>query len=191
MGRIKLRQYQQDAIDSIPNSGRYLISMATGLGKTVTFSQIPRQGRMLILAHREELLNQPKQYFDCSYGIEKGSLKSNGEEVIAASVQSLCRRLHRFNDDDFDIIIIDEAHHASAKSYQKIIDHFKPRLLLGVTATANRADGQGLDHIFEKIIFERDIEFGIDNNYLSNVSCKRVNIGYDLSRINLINLSTS
>ena len=63
---FKLRPYQQEALDSIPESGAYLICMAVGLGKTVTFSRIPRKGRMLILSHRDELVHQPEKYFDCN-----------------------------------------------------------------------------------------------------------------------------
>ena len=86
--RFKLRPYQQDALDSIPESGAFLICMATGLGKTVTFSHIPRKGRMLILSHRDELVHQPEKYFDCSFGIEQAEETSHGEEVISASVQT-------------------------------------------------------------------------------------------------------
>jgi superfamily II DNA or RNA helicase len=154
--------------------------MATGLGKTVTFAQIPRRGRVLILSHREELVWQPQKYYDCSYGVEMAERKSDGEEVVAASVQSLVRRLHRFKPDDFDVMITDECHHSTASSYMKIYDYFKPRLHLGFTATPNRNDGVGLEHVFDDIIFERDLEWGIKNGYLSPINCLRVDIGYDL-----------
>ena len=68
--QITLRPYQQECIDAIPERGSYLIQMATGLGKTVTFSRIPRRGRMLILSHREELVKQPLKYFACTSGVE-------------------------------------------------------------------------------------------------------------------------
>ncbi len=183
MSGIKLRDYQIEAINSIPDSGKYLIQLATGLGKTVCFSNIPRKGRLLIVSHREELVNQPKKYFNCSYGIEQSNNYSNGEDVVSASVQSLNRRLNRFNSNDFDIVVIDECHHAASDSYKKIIDHFNPRLLLGFTATPNRSDQQRLDNIFDKIIYERDLEWGIKNNYLCNINCMRVNVGFDLGGI--------
>lgn len=121
MNEIQLRDYQQECVDIINNteSGSYLVAVATGLGKTVIFSHIARRGRMLILSHREELVWQPKKYFDCSYGVEKADIHSNGEEVVSASVQSLVRRLDSFSPDDFDIIITDEAHHAVAPTYKK------------------------------------------------------------------------
>lgn len=183
MGQLILRDYQQQCIDSIPESGSYVIQMATGLGKTVTFSQIPRRGRMLILAHREELVNQPRKYFKCSYGIEQGVNKSNGEEVVGASVQSLIRRLNNFKPDDFDIIIVDECHHSSAKTYVTIINYFKPRLLLGFSGTPKRSDNVRLDNIFQKIIFERQLDWGIKNGYLCDIECKCVDVGCDLSNI--------
>lgn len=178
--RFNLRDYQRECIAAIPESGRFLIHMSTGLGKTVTFSQIPRRGRMLILSHREELVRQPRKYFDCSFGMEMAEERSNGEEVVSASVQSLVRRLHRFSADDFDIIVTDEAHHATAPSYEKIYSHFKPRLHLGFTATPNRNDGVGLEQVFDDIIFERDLEWGIRNGWLCDIHCLRVEIGYDL-----------
>lgn len=135
-----LRDYQQECVDLIDNleSGAYLIQMATGCGKTATFTNIKRKGRVLVLAHREELVTQPVKYYDCPVGIEMANNQSNNEQVIIASVMSLTHRLDKFKPDEFDMIIIDEAHHAAAKSYKKIINHFKPRLLLGFTATPNR-----------------------------------------------------
>ena len=182
---IKLRDYQKEAIETIESQkpGHYLIQMATGLGKTVTFTNIKRKGRVLVLAHREELITQPIKYYNCSVGIEMASQHSNGEEVVIASVMSLIHRLENFKPDDFDMIIIDEAHHSASKSYKKIINYFKPRLLLGFTATPNRGDKVRLDDVFEKIIFERDIKWGIENKYLSNINCLRAYIGYDISKV--------
>lgn len=182
---MNLRDYQIECIDKINNlpPGAYLSQMATGLGKTVTFANIRRKGRVLILSHREELVNQPKKYYDCTFGIEQGKYHSDGEEVVSASVQSIVRRLEHFKPDDFDIIICDEAHHAAAKSYKKIFSYFKPRLLLGFTATPNRADGARLNDVFSKIVFKRDLKWGIKNGYLSDIFCRRVDIGYDLSGV--------
>ena len=155
---VELRPYQKECISAVPERGRFLIQMATGSGKTVCFSRIPRKGKVLILSHRDELVRQPIKYYDVPVGIEQGVNKSNGEEIVSASVQSLVRRLNRFTRDEFDMVIVDECHHSSSPTYQKIIGHFNPRLLLGFTATPNRADGTGLDKIFDDIIFERDLE---------------------------------
>lgn len=182
---LKLRDYQQEVLNIIDNlePGAYLIQMATGLGKTATFTNIKRKGRVLVLAHREELVTQPIKYYDCPVGIEMANHKSNGEDVVIASVQSIIHRLDKFKPDDFDMIIIDEAHYAAATSYKKIINYFNPRLLLGFTATPNRGDGVRLDDVFQKIIYQKDLKWAIQNHYLTNIHCLRVNIGYDISKV--------
>lgn len=159
------------------------MQMATGLGKTVTFANLPRQGRVLLLSHREELVEQPRKYYACSFGAERAASRSHGEDVVSASVQTLVRRLDRFAPDEFDVVIVDEAHHAAARTYRKILSHFRPRLTLGFTATPNRGDKVRLDDVFSKIIFSRDLRWGIQNGYLCDILCKRVNIGYDLSAV--------
>lgn len=182
---LKLRDYQQECVNIINDleSGSYLVAVATGLGKTVIFSHIRRRGRMLILSHREELVWQPRKYFDCSYGVEQAENHSSGEEVVSASVQSLVRRLNTFQPDDFDIIITDEAHHAVADTYRQIYDYFTPRLHIGFTATPNRADNVKLGEIYSKIIYERDLKWGIKHEYLSDICCMQADIGYDLSEV--------
>lgn len=183
---MELRPYQRECIETIKAQapGAYLAQMATGLGKTVTFANIPRHGeRMLILSHREELVEQPRKYFDCTYGIERASSRSHGEEVVSASVQSLVRRLDRFRPDDFRLIICDEAHHAAARTYRAIFDYFRPEKLIGFTATPNRGDKVRLDTVFQDIIFQRDLRWGIQNGYLCDIHCRRVNIGFDLSAV--------
>ena len=180
-----LREYQKECIDKIEDakSGNYLIVLPTGAGKTYVFSHIPRHGRVLILSHRDELVRQPEKYYDCSYGIEKAREKSNGEEVVSASVQSLVRRLKRFDPHDFDIIVTDEAHHSVASSYKKIYDYFEPRLHLGFTATPDRSDKQDLNQIYDKILYFKDIRWGIKEGYLTDINCLRVDIGYDLRKV--------
>lgn len=182
---LKLRDYQEEVLEIIDNlkSGAYLIQMATGLGKTATFTNIKRKGRVLVLAHREELITQPIKYYNCPVGIEMASQRSNGEEVVIASIMSLTHRLDKFKPDEFDTIIIDEAHHAAAQSYKKIINYFTPRLLLGFTATPNRGDKVRLDDVFQKIIFQKDLKWAIKNKYLTDIDCLRVNIGYDISKV--------
>lgn len=182
---LELRDYQQECHDVIEKlePGSYLIQMATGLGKTATFTTLKRKGRVLVLAHREELVTQPIKYYDCPVGIEMANHKSNGEDVVIASVQSIIHRLDKFKPDDFDMIITDEAHHAAAKSYRKVYEYFKPRLHLGFTATPNRGDNVRLDDIYQDIIFERDIKWAIKNKYLTDIYCIRVNIGYDISKV--------
>ena len=182
---LTLRDYQKECLEIIDKlqPGSYLIQMATGCGKTATFTNIKRKGRVLVLAHREELVTQPIKYYNCPVGIEMASQHSNGEQVVIASVQSIVHRLEKFKPTDFDMIITDEAHHAAASSYRKIYEYFKPRLHLGFTATPNRGDNVRLDDIYQDIIFERDIKWAIKNKYLTDIYCMRVNIGYDISKV--------
>lgn len=161
----------------------FLLEDFTVVHNTYIFSHLPRKGRVLILSHREELVHQPEKYFDCSFGIEQGKEKSNGEEVVSASVQTLVRRLHRFDPYDFDTIITDEAHHAVAPSYQKIYDYFKPRVHLGFTATPDRADKNDLNKIFDDIIYTKDIRWAIKNKFLTDIDCIQVDVGFDLRNV--------
>lgn len=179
------RPYQQECLNIIDklNPGSYIVNMATGLGKTYVYTHIKRHGRVLVLAHREELINQPIKYYDFPVGVEMASQSSHGEEVVIASVQSLTRRLSRFDPDEFDMIVTDECHHSAARTYRAIYNHFNTRIHIGLSATVNRGDKVRLDDIFSDIIFQRDLRWGIENNYLSDIYCRRVNIGYDLSHV--------
>lgn len=182
---LELRDYQSECVNAIDkmNNGSGLVCMATGLGKTVVFSRIKRKGKVLIISHREELVHQPLKYYDCPCGVEQGSETSHGEQVISASVQSLIRRLDKFSPDEFDIIITDEAHHAAAESYKKIYSYFRPRIHVGFTATPNRGDKVRLDDVFSSIIFNRDLKWGIMNDWLSDVKCMRVEVSYNLTKV--------
>ena len=139
---------------------------------------------MLILSHREELVRQPLKYFDCPKGVEMAAETSKDtDEVVSASVASLCRRLDRFDPYAFDTIICDEAHHSAASTYKKIFEYFKPRLLLGFTATPGRGDKVRLDDIYDKILYQRDLRWGIEHGYLCDILCKRAEIGFDLTNV--------
>lgn len=182
---FELRPYQKECIELVNNleKGSYLLNLATGLGKTVVFSNFKRKGKVLVIAHREELIYQAKSKFNCSVGIEMGKETSSGEEVVIASVQTLINRLEKFPKDYFDMIIIDEAHHTGAKSYKEILKYFNNRLTIGVTATPNRADNIRLDDVYDEIIYEKDIKWAIKNKYLCDIECIRVDIGYDISNV--------
>lgn len=184
---MKLRPYQEKCLEVIENQspGSYLIQLATGLGKTVIFTHyINRiQSNCLIISHREELVFQPLRYITRSKGVEMGKHVSNGEEVISSCIASLIRRYEKFDPNYFDVIIVDEAHHSCAKSYQTILNYFKPKYVLGFTATPNRADNKKLNHVFSNIIFKYNLLEGIKNNYLTNITCKRCYVRYDLKKV--------
>lgn len=184
---LKLRDYQQECINIINelDTGSYLIQMGTGLGKTVTFSQIPTKGKVLIVSHREELVFQPEKYYtDKTYSVEMGKYKADmSSDVISTCIATMVNRYKKYDPEYFDIIIWDECHHLASKTYKQVFKYFKPRLNLGFTATPNRADGIRLDDIFEKIIYQKDLLWGIRNKYLSDINCKRVYVKYDLNNV--------
>ncbi len=187
---MELRDYQKDCLAAIASrgSGNWLCQLATGLGKTVIFANLPRSrfSRTLILSHREELVRQPLRYYPAS--VRTGVLMGTeappvSAEIVSASVQTMVRRLGDWDNDAFDTIIVDEAHHAANRSYVTILDHFHPWRVLGFTATPNRGDGLGLEAVFDDIVFQRDLKWGIEHGYLSPIHCKRCQIGYDLSKV--------
>ena len=151
---MQLRPYQQDCIAAIEAQppGAYLCQMATGLGKTVTFANIPRRGeRMLILSHREELVEQPRKYFTCSYGVERAASRSAGEEVVSASVQTLVRRLDRFAPDEFGLVVVDECFPGTVKVDGKPLNSIKNG---DIIASWNSQTGQieykPVTHVFKR-----------------------------------------
>ena len=151
---MQLRPYQQDCIAAIESQppGAYLCQMATGLGKTVTFANIPRRGeRMLILSHREELVEQPRKYFTCSYGVERAASRSAGEEVVSASVQTLVRRLDRFAPDEFGLVVVDECFPGTVKVDGKPLNSIKNG---DIIASWNSQTGQieykPVTHVFKR-----------------------------------------
>ena len=188
---MELRPYQEECIqvvNALPDGSRSVAVLATGLGKTVIASHFAFRGRMLWLSHRDELVRQPERYFTeqgYSFGIEKAEDYAQDEDVVSASVQSLYRdaRLQRYAPDAFDLIIVDEAQHAAAASYLKILHYFKPRKLIGLTATPRRGDRVGLSEAFDTICFTRDLRWGIENGYLSRLRCLKVEADFDMKDI--------
>lgn len=194
MDTFTQRPYQIECEQVIMDAGpgRHLIALATGLGKTVVFTHLKDVGRILILSHRDELVRQPEKYYDGSvrFGVEKAGEHVSDEDVVSASVQSLSQdsRLKRFSPDAFETVIVDEAHHAAAPTYRKILDYFTgAKRILGFTATPRRGDSAGLSCVFDDIIFSRDIRWGIMNHYLSRIRCEEVRAAYSLDTVNKTN----
>lgn len=194
MATFTERPYQTECIQAILDAGpgRHLIALATGLGKTVVFTHLTGVGRVLILSHRDELVRQPEKYYGgkVRFGIEKAEEHATDEEVVSASVQSLSQdsRLTRFSPDAFETIIVDEAHHAAAPTYRKILDYFTgAKRILGFTATPKRGDNVGLSCVFDDIIFSRDIRWGIAHQYLSRIRCEEIRAAYSLDHIEKTN----
>ncbi|MDG1369253.1 MAG: DUF3427 domain-containing protein [Paracoccaceae bacterium] len=153
-----------------------LVVLATGLGKTflAAFDSQPAR-RVLFVAHREEILTQAMSAFrairpKARIGRFGGGEKDFDADVVFASIQTLSRTVHlnRFSPDNFDYIVVDEFHHAAAKTYRRMIDHFTPQFLLGLTATPDRSDGGDLLGLCEEnLVYECDLWSGIDCELLS------------------------
>lgn len=201
MQEVSLRPYQMTAKESVFNewrSGRKrtLLVLPTGTGKTVVFAKITedcvRNGeRVLILAHRSELLNQASDKLYRTTGlvaaVEKAEQSCIGSfyRVTVGSVQSLMRdkRLNKFNNDYFDTIIIDEAHHCISDSYQKVINYFPGANVLGVTATPDRADMKNLGQVFDSLAYEYTLPKAIKDGYLSPIKALTVPLKLDISAV--------
>ena len=195
---IELRPYQNECIEAIETAektgtNRQLVALPTGTGKTIIFTTVAkkRNGRTLILAHRDELIEQAVDkltmvWDDASVGVVKAERNEILKQVIVGSVQTVSRenRLEQLPT-DFDFIVSDEAHHAAASTYQRIYkylgvmaeeegDELKTDVLhLGVTATPQRTDKIGLSDIFDKIVFHRSIRDFIPD-YLCDLRCVQV-----------------
>ena len=212
-GRISmpLRPYQIEALSTICTAydqgwRQQILSMATGSGKTVVFSHLYEAlrsrlpGKLLILAHTEELISQsiatmrtsnPTLRVDKEMAAHKADPMA--ADIVVASVATLGRknttRLERFKPEDFSTVVIDEAHHTLADSYQRVLDHFHilepgtPKLLLGFTATPFRADGQPLGSIYKKMTYVYSLRQAISEGWLVEVRGYRISTKTDISGV--------
>lgn len=188
-----LRDYQQAALDGARDAFRRgaracLLELPTGTGKTVVFAEASRLacakgGKVLVLAHRTELLAQAKAKLlavapDLRVEIEQAAARaSTAADVVVASVASLKgKRLERWASDAFALVIVDEAHHATAKSYRTILDHFAAARVLGVTATPDRADGTKLGSVFPALAFQLPMQRAIADGYLVPIRLRTVRV---------------
>lgn len=199
-----LRPYQVEAKNAVESqwydegNKKTLLVQATGTGKTVVFSEIADNcaksgGRVLILAHRGELLEQARDKLEKMYGlkcaVEKAEQTSIGSDaqIVLGSVQTMMRqtRLDRFPRNYFSHIIIDEAHHAYSTSYLNILQHFTSAYVLGVTATPDRGDKRDLGKIFDSIAYEYPMKKAIDEGYLCPILAVTVPINIDLKNVSI------
>lgn len=198
-----LRPYQQAFVSGVMSAFESVDSalcvMPTGTGKTVCFAHVAeamrdkRGGRVLVLAHREELVRQGAEKMAAVSGdrvaIEMGqesSIENSGfrAPIVVATVQTMSRRLAKFQPDDFSLVIVDEAHHGTAKSYRTILDHFAKSKLLGVTATPDRADEEALGQIFEAVAFDYELADAIADGWLVPIEQQQIFCeGLDLSGV--------
>lgn len=198
---MELRDYQQEARESIQNEWengvkKTLLVLPTGCGKTIVFSKViedrvKKGERVLVLAHRGELLEQAADKLEKSTGLktatEKAEQTSIGSwfRVVVGSVQTMMRqsRLERFPNDFFDTIIIDEAHHCISDSYQRVLQYFEQAYVLGVTATPDRGDMKNLGSYFESLAYEYTLPKAIKSGYLSPIKALTIPLELDLSSV--------
>lgn len=202
---LQLRPYQQESLDSILHHSanginKQLVVLPTGAGKTVIFSHLPLIKQdclpMLVLAHRAELLDQARNKIMASnpnliVEVEQAERKAGKVDVVVASVATLGRngtpRIEEYPKDYFKSIVIDEAHHAAAPSYRRIIDYFNTNFLLGVTATPQRSDSTRLIDVFEEIVYYKSIQDLIEDKWLCPLVGFRVKSNTDISQVQITN----
>lgn len=198
---MELRPYQQDARELIQaewekGTQRTLLVLPTGCGKTIVFSKViedrVKMGeRVLVLAHRGELLDQASDKLEKSTGLktatEKADQTSIGSwyRVVVGSVQTMMRekRLQQFKKDFFDTIIIDEAHHCLSDSYQRVLHYFDEANVLGVTATPDRGDMRNLGSYFESLAYEYTLPKAIKAGFLSPIKAMTIPLQINLSAV--------
>ena len=209
---MKMRPYQQEAVDGVFAAWREarsaLVVLPTGCGKTVVFAEIARRvckddkKRVMVLAHREELVFQAKEKIHAVTGldahVEMGEYKADtglfgASPVVVSTVQTHTAggdgggRMTKFNPEDFGLLIIDEAHHATAGSYKRCIDWYmrNPEMkMLGVTATPDRADEEALGQVFDVVAYDYEVMDAIRAGWLVPVSQQMVSVGHlDLSQV--------
>jgi superfamily II DNA or RNA helicase len=210
MQALKLRPYQREAIDAVHGEwakgiNRTACVLPTGLGKTVVFAHLiaenaARGVRTLVLVHREELAEQAKAKLHSvaphlSVGIVKAARNEVDRDVVIASVQTLARAPRRLALYGIGMIVVDECHHAVARTWIEVLTHFgafgdereggdNATPTVGFTATLTRDDGKGLADVWESVAYERDIMYGIERGYLCDVRGQMVTVdGFDLATI--------
>ena len=198
---MELRPYQQEAKEAVFEQWgngirKTLLVLPTGCGKTIVFAKVTedcvRKGdRVLILAHRGELLDQAadklKKTTGLNSAVEKAESSCLGSwfRVVVGSVQTLMRekRLGQFPEDYFNTIIIDEAHHCISDSYQKVLEHFPEAHVLGVTATPDRGDMRNLGQYFESLAYEYTLPKAIKEGYLTPIKALTIPLKIDMSGV--------
>ena len=200
---MQLRPYQQEAREAVQaewaqGRKRTLLVLPTGCGKTIVFSkiiedQVKEGKRVLVLAHRSELLEQASDKLKTATGLgtalEKAENTSIGSwyRVVVGSVQTMQRekRLSQFPTDWFDTIVVDEAHHAISDGYQRVLGYFEQSDVLGVTATPDRSDMRNLGSYFDSLAYEYSLVQAIKEGYLSKIKALTIPLSLDLSNVGM------
>ncbi len=193
---LELKEHQKAALMALNEMRRSgdtigLLYHATGTGKTVTAVIDAKScgGRTLFLAHTHELVEQAAETFrklwpEVTVGRYADTVKQPNAHVVCGSIQSVALNLEKFRDDAFNYLIIDEAHHASADTYQKVLAYFKPDFILGLTATPERTDDNRIIlDIFKNTAHKLDIQTAVEIGELVPVRCIRIHTNIDLTKV--------
>jgi len=189
MSLLKLRPYQDEAVAAVDQAfaespAPAALVMATGLGKTVVMGKLIERAlntnlRPVMLVHRDELVHQSLDKIralcgGATVGVVKGTRFDIDSDVVVASTPTLTNRLDVVRPDRFTATFVDECHHYVAETFRRVVEHFECGRTLGVTATLSRSDGHALGDVWSRVVFERDILFGIAHGYLCDVIGRRV-----------------
>ncbi len=192
---LELKEHQKAALKSLEemrdnSESIALLYHATGTGKTTTAVLDAKRcgGRVLFIAHTQELVDQAAKRFrelwtNTTVGRYCDAIKQPNAHVVCGSVQSVALHPDAFKDDDFDYLIVDEAHHAAADTYQKVLSYFKPAFTLGLTATPERADNKSILDIFKNTAHKLDIQTAVEIGELVPVRCIRIHTNIDLTKV--------
>lgn len=192
---LELKEHQKAALKALEemrdnSESIALLYHATGTGKTTTAVLDAKRcgGRVLFIAHTQELVDQAAKRFrelwtNTTVGRYCDAIKQPKAHVVCGSVQSVALHLDAFQDDDFDYLIVDEAHHAAADTYQKVLSYFKPAFTLGLTATPERADDKSILDIFKNTAHKLDIQTAVEIGELVPVRCIRIHTNIDLAKV--------
>lgn len=199
---MELRPYQVEAKEAIEKSwqkyNKTLMVLPTGTGKTIVFckvlqDQVAAGNRCLILAHRGELLEQAADKMSKATGlgcaVEKAQLSAKGSwfRITVGSVQSMMQptRLKKYSPDFYQVIVVDEAHHTLAESYQRVLDHFEGAKVLGVTATPDRGDMRELGEYYEDLAYEYPLPKAIHEGFLCPIRAVTIPLKIDLTGVKI------
>ena len=188
---MELRPYQREAVNAIIDHWnewqRELLVLPTGCGKTVVFNTVAhgRPGNVLILAHRDELIEQARDKYYRMFGEATGKIRgveSALERVTVGSVQTMMRRDYS---GQFGTVIVDEAHHTISDSYMTVLGQFPEARVLGVTATPDRGDKKSLARFYEGIAYEYGLKQAIGEGYLCPITARTVPLEINMSNVKI------
>lgn len=194
---FELRDYQKEAIYNLAHMREEgetiaLLYHATGIGKTVTAATDARAvgGRTLFLVNALKLADQAERTFaniwpSASRGFYTGNAKDKDAHIIFSTVQTLSKHLIEFSPKAFDYIIVDECHHAAAKTYNQIFRYFEPSFILGLSATPERSDGEDMLQLFQNIAHKMDLRTAVKQGILAPIRCIRIKTNVDLTDVRI------